>query len=160
MAISHPPTPPHPYSQPSSPSPFIFFFSVPLALIIPPSRLTAGRNWDWQSRVVVAGHQGLKRKKKKRLRETADESFVIVWMELLLQVLIWVAGLWVAQFQTAQLGLKIGVRFQPESLKFDLDLNKACGVTKTPLNSLIISRLVFDHAQGQSSHSLTQTLCV
>lgn len=73
----------------------------------------------------------------------------------------WV-GFGVPPFQrgrTAWLGLKIGVRFQPKSPKFILGLNKACGVTKTLLNSLIISQLVFDHVQRQSHASITQNLC-
>lgn len=158
MAISHPPNP----STPLSPTQFPL--SLHLFLFCSPSAHHSTQQINCREKLRLAKQGGGSRasgiKKKKRWRETADESFVIVWMELLLQVLIWVAGLWVAPFQTAQLGLKIGVRFQPESLKFSLDLNKACGVTKTPLNSVIISRLVFDHAQGQSSHSLTQTLCV
>lgn len=53
-------------SFPSSFISFIFLSLVPQALVTPPSRLTAGWNWDWQSRVMVAGHQGLTVKERER----------------------------------------------------------------------------------------------
>lgn len=60
---------PHPLPLLSFPSFFIYFIfllSVPQALTTPHSRLTAGWNWDWQSRVMVAGYQGLTVKEKVR----------------------------------------------------------------------------------------------
>lgn len=88
---------------------FIFLPLVPQVLITPPSRLTAGWNWDWQSRVMVAGRQGLTVKERERKQmshlSSCEWSYYFIWS---IDLSEWALKL--DHFRGAWLGLNIEVR--------------------------------------------------
>lgn len=134
---------------------FIFLLSVPQALITPPSRLTSGWNWDWQSGLMVAGHLGLKREKKKG--EMSNLS-LCEWSYHFLGIDLCEWALELYNFRGAvrlDWTWKLKSNFTQNPWNSILAWTKPCGVTKTPLNSLIISQLVFDRFQRQNHSSLT-----
>lgn len=131
------PLPPSPSSSFIS---FIFLPLVPQVLITPPSRLTAGGNWDWQSRVMVAGHQGrtVKERERKQMSNLSSGEWSYYFI-VSIDLSEWALKL--DHFRGAWLGLNFEVRKKKHN-KFCPGLNKACGVSNTPLDTLIVCLLV------------------
>lgn len=153
-----------PFSFSSSFISFIFLLLVPQALITSPSRLTAGWNWNWQIRVMVAEHWELTVREERRRKQMSHLS-LCYWSSYFKCGSDWV-GFEVVLFQRgsrAWLGLQIGFGLQLKPPKFYLHLKKACGVPKTPLNFLIIffpPACFHFHRQNHSSQTWNLSVTV